>query len=64
MLDVKRDLEGQVKELKQTIERNQYELSRANTDLKELRSGNQILDATKYTQEKSITEQMLLNQAL
>lgn len=53
-----------MKELTANLERSQYELQRSAQDLKELRSGNQLLDATKYSQEKSITEQMLLNQAL
>jgi hypothetical protein len=33
-------------------------------ELKELREGNKCLDQTKFTQEKSLTEQMMLIQSL
>ena len=46
------------------IERKEYEFNLTQNELKTLRQGNQALDQTKYTQEKSITEQMVLIQSL
>jgi len=38
------------------MERKEHELALAQQELNQLRSGNQVLDATKFNQEKSITE--------
>ena len=57
-------MESKIKEMEQTIDRKTYEFNLTQNELKELRQGNQTLDQTKYTQEKSITEQMVLIQSL
>ena len=64
MLDLKRDNETQIKELQQQLERKEYEFSLTQNELKELRQGNKVLDQKKYTQEKSLTEQIILIQSL
>ena len=56
LLDKRREMESEIKELKQIIERKEYEFNLSQNELKELRQGNQALDQAKYSQEKSITE--------
>ena len=57
-------MESQIKELNQQLERKEYEFNLTQNELRDLRQGNQALDQTKFTQEKSITEQMVLIQSL
>ena len=64
VLELKRDLESEVKDLKQNLERKTYEHQMAQNETVQLRQGNQALDQTKYSQEKSITEQIMLIQSL
>lgn len=64
LLDKKREMESQMKELQNSLERKEYEFNLGQNELKELRQGNQMLDQKKYTQEKSLTEQMVLIQSL
>lgn len=64
LLDKKREMESQIKELAQQLDRKEYEFNLTQNELKELRQGNQALDQKKYTQEKSLTEQMVLIQSL
>lgn len=40
LLDVRREMESEMKELKQTIERKEYEFNLTQNELKELRQGN------------------------
>ena len=64
LLDTKREMESKIKELNVTLDRKEYEFNLTQNELQTLRQGNQALDQTKYTQEKSITEQMVLIQSL
>ena len=57
-------MESQIKELAQQLDRKEYEFNLTQNELKELRQGNQALELKKYTQEKSLTEQMVLIQSL
>ena len=62
--DTKRDQESRIKELEQTLEKRVYELELAQNETTHLRANSQSLDQTKFAQEKSITEQVMLIQSL
>ena len=64
VLNQNRDFETEIKDLAQKLDRKEYEFQIADNELKSLRQGNQQLDQTKFSQEKSITEQMMLIQSL
>ena len=78
LLDVRRDLESEIKDKNQKIDtlhyeiqqmqlmenRNQQDLANVREELKELRDMNKGLDSTKFAQEKSISEHTLKYQAL
>ena len=64
VLNQNRDFETEIKDLVQKLDRKEYEFQIADNELKSLRQGNQQLDQTKFSQEKSITEQMMLIQSL
>lgn len=57
-------MEGDLKEQRQKFESQSYELELVKNELAQLREANKGLDTTKYSQEKSITEYLLKNQAL
>ena len=59
-MNEKRDLETGLKEKHQSNDRLDFELNLSQKELKELREGNKSLDITKFTPEKSLTEQMML----
>ena len=57
-------METRIKELEQSLERKTYECELAQNETTHLRENTQSLDQTKFKQEKSITEQVMLIQSL
>jgi len=48
--DLKREMEGEARELKQKISQQAHELDLTREEIKELRATNKGLDSTKFTQ--------------
>lgn len=54
--DAHRQTEGELKDTRQMLERKTFEYDTAIAETQSLRQGNQALDQTKFSQERSITE--------